>query len=207
MCDCCNETEASVAFFDTLAETWDSMHDLGALGVRLDAGIKRFGVGRNEHILDVGCGTGNVTAALLRTLSPAGKITAVDISPRMIEIARSKTDNPRIRWIQGPIEHLDPSRESFDRIICFSVWPHLADPAAAARSFHRMLAPGGALHIWHLISRQAVNKIHSEASKAVHDHQLSPAADTAALLEQAGFEVKESQDDDTGYLVTARKAG
>ncbi|MBN1130173.1 MAG: hypothetical protein JXA71_14370, partial [Chitinispirillaceae bacterium] len=93
------------------------------------------------------------------------------------------------------------------RVVCFSVWPHLSDPAAAARSFHRMLTPGGALHIWHLISRQAVNKIHSGASEAVRDHLLAPATVTAELLGKGGFVVEETQDDDEGYLVTARKKG
>jgi ubiquinone/menaquinone biosynthesis C-methylase UbiE len=207
MCDCCASADRCVAFFDTLAETWDSMHDCAVLGACLDAGIKRFGIGPQEHIMDVGCGTGNLTAALLRALSPAGKITAVDLSSRMIEIARSKADDSRIRWILGPIEHLDPSHESFDRIICFSVWPHLADPFASAQLFHSMLAPGGALHIWHLISREAVNKIHSEASEAIHDHLLAPATQTARLLEQAGFTTEETQDDEAGYLVTGRKNG
>ena len=206
MCDCCEMADAHVAFFDTLAETWDSMHDLSVLGARLDEGLKRFGVGSQENVLDVGCGTGNLTAALLRYLSSAGKITAVDISPRMIEIARLKADDPRVRWILGPIEHLDPSRESFDRVICFSVWPHLADPVSAAQLLYRMLVSGGMLHLWHLISREAVNKIHSEASEAVRDHLLAPATQTAVLLEQSGFTVKETQDDDAGYLVTAQKA-
>jgi ubiquinone/menaquinone biosynthesis C-methylase UbiE len=206
MCDCCGMIDAQVAFFDTLAETWDSMHDLGVLGASLDKGLERFDVGSYENVLDVGCGTGNLTAALLRTISAAGKITAVDISPRMIGIARSKIDDPRVRWMLGPIEHLDLSGESLDRIICFSVWPHLTDPVCAARLFHRMLRSGGMLHIWHLISREAVNKIHSEAAETVHDHLLAPATDTAALLEQCGFTIKETQDDDAGYLVSAQKA-
>lgn len=206
MCECCDTADPCVAFFDALSESWDSMHDLGVLAACLDKGLIHFGIGPHENILDVGCGTGNLTAALLRRLSTAGKITAVDISPRMIEIARAKTDDPRIRWIQGPIEHLDPGRESFNRIICFSVWPHLAAPLSTAQSFHRMLAPGGMLHIWHLISREAVNKIHAEASEAVRDHLLAPATQTAALLEQCGFAVKETQDDDDGYLVSAQKA-
>lgn len=202
-----NGEDKNVLFFNTLAETWDSMHDLPTLEVKFDSGIKRFGISPDESILDVGCGTGNLTAALLRALSPAGKITAVDISARMIEIARTKLDDPRIRWIIGPIERLDPLGESFDRIVCFSVWPHLVDPVAAARLFYQMLPAGGMLYIWHLISREAVNKIHSGASEAVCDHLLAPATDTAALLEKAGFSIVEKQDDEEGYLVTARKDG
>lgn len=205
MGDGCHTT--GIAFFDHLAGTWDSLHDLTRLGTQLDAGIKRFGIKPDETILDVGCGTGNLTAALLRALSPKGSIAAIDLSSRMIEAAQAKVTDGRVRWLCGAVENLDVSPESFDRVICFSVWPHLVNAQQAAALFNRLLRQGGKLHIWHLISRQMVNKIHSQASEAVHDHLLSPAADTAALLEHARFIIEETQDDDNGYLVTARKDG
>jgi len=46
-----------------------------------------MGVNPDETVLDVGCGTGNLTGALLARLSATGRVIAVDISPRMIEVA------------------------------------------------------------------------------------------------------------------------
>ena len=205
MCECCQQSSA--AFFDTLAGTWDSMHDLAALAAQLDAGLETFGVKPGETVLDAGCGTGNLTAALLRRLSGGGKVVAVDISGRMIEHARAKTNDGRVSWVCGAVEGLDPVSWRFDRVICFSVWPHLEEPAAAARLFRELLRPGGKLHIWHVISRESVNRIHSQASGTVNGHLLAPANETAALLKQAGFIVEETRDDEAGYLVTARKPG
>ena len=203
MCECCQE--ASIAFFDAMAPEWDSREDLESLNANLDKALKLFCLGPHEHILEVGCGTGNLTAAILRVLSPCGKITAVDISGRMVEIARAKIPDARVCWIHDAVEHLAPSPERFDRIFCCAVWPHLTNPGLAAGLFRQMLNPGGRLHVWHLISREAVNTIHADASAAVSNHLLAPASETAALLEQTGFAIEKTRDDNEGYLVTGRK--
>ncbi|OGJ87374.1 MAG: hypothetical protein A2268_14570 [Candidatus Raymondbacteria bacterium RifOxyA12_full_50_37] len=203
MCECCQKE--STAFFDSIASKWDSWEDLATLPAKLDAELARFGIQPDDHVLDVGCGTGNLTAAILRQVSAQGKVTAIDMSDRMIAIAQSKIRDPRVTWLCDAVEHLDNDTGPFDRIICYSVWPHLTNPRKAAAVFLNLLKPGGALDIWHLISRDAVNKIHSEASEAVRDHILQPAAKTGDLLAQTGFIVDKMVDSDTRYLVSARK--
>jgi len=203
MCECCQSSSA--AFFDSLALKWDSFHDLKVLGAQLDSGLDKFGVAPDEHVLDVGCGTGNLTSAIIRRLDSMGRVTAVDVSQVMIEKARSKVDDTRITWHCDAVGNLDFPPATFDRIICYSVWPHLTDAKQIGAIFLKWLKPGGKLHIWHTISRNAVNKIHSEASAAVNDHLLAPAEQTASLLEQAGYFIEEKRDDEDGYLVTGRR--
>ena len=203
MSDCCQLKNAE--YFDSIADKWDSWEDLESLQVRFDNGLKRFGLRPDEHVLDVGCGTGNLTAAILRQLSQAGRITAVDISSRMIEIAQTKVKDSHVRWICDSVEHMVTFENVFDRVICYSVWPHLMNHGMVARLIQSMLKPGGKLHVWHLKSREAINKTHTKASEAISNHLLAPASQTAALLEQSGFIVEETLDDDSGYLVSARK--
>jgi demethylmenaquinone methyltransferase/2-methoxy-6-polyprenyl-1,4-benzoquinol methylase len=203
---CKHGQPSNIAFFDSLALKWDDFHDLKALALQIDAGLECFGIKSDEHILDVGCGTGNLTAALLRRLSSDGKITAVDLSVVMIEKAKSKINDSRVNWICSQIDKFNVVPESFDRIICYSVWPHLENKDESLLLFKKWLKPGGMLHIWHTISREMVNKIHSEASAAVQNHLLAPVSETVQLLEQSGFSVKAKQDDLNGYLVTAHKA-
>jgi len=206
MCECCqSDYSASSAFFDSIAEKWDSWEDLESLQKKFANALAGFGVRSDEHILDVGCGTGNLTGALLLKLSAHGRITAVDISPKMIEKAKSKVTDHRVEWVCCAVESLVGPKDLFDRIICYSVWPHLTDPESAVVVFKRMLKTNGMLHVWHLISRDAVNKIHAEADEAVSNHLLAPASQTAALLEQSGFFIEDMQDDADGYLVTGRK--
>jgi demethylmenaquinone methyltransferase/2-methoxy-6-polyprenyl-1,4-benzoquinol methylase len=193
------------AFFDGLAAVWDGMDDLDRLVERLAAGLLALGVGRDESVLDVGCGTGNLAAALLRHLSPAGRVTGLDLSAVMLASARRKLADPRVTWIQGDLAQVALPAGAFDRAICFSVWPHLDDPALAARRLRGWLRPGGWLHVWHLISRAQVNAIHGSAAPVVQADLLAPAADTAALLRVGGFEVAETVDDAERYLVSARR--
>jgi len=140
-----------IAFFDAMADNWDSWDDLALLAKRMAAGLSHFGVKPHETVVDVGCGTGNLTTAILAALGGTGKVVAVDISPRMIEVARVKVRDARVTWHVGTAESLPVASASVDRIICFSVWPHLVDHQATLAEFARVLRPGGFLHIWHLI--------------------------------------------------------
>jgi ubiquinone/menaquinone biosynthesis C-methylase UbiE len=204
MCDCSQPTSAE--YFNSIATKWDSWEDLESLKIQFDNGLKRFGLLPDEHILDVGCGTGNLTAAILRQLSQTGRITAVDISNRMIEIAQAKVRDSRVQWICDSVENLTAVENVFDRVICYSVWPHLMNSGMVAQLFRNILKSRGKLHIWHLKSRETINKTHARASEAISNHLLAPASQTAALLEQSGFFIEETQDDTSGYLISTRKA-
>ena len=195
------------AFFDSIADKWDDWDDLQRLGKRLDDGLAQWAVAPNETVVDVGCGTGSLTLALLRRLGPQGRVIAVDLSSRMVNAARRKTNDERVTWIVEAAEELSLAPCSAERIICFSVWPHFADPHAVLDQCWRVLKPRGSLHIWHLISRERVNEIHAGASPAVRSDVLVSAAQLAAMLSSRGFDVYETVDALQRYIVSARKAG
>lgn len=199
--------DPKAAFFDHIADKWDGWEDLPSLAAKLGAGLDEFGVGPNETVLDVGCGTGNLTLALLARLSPAGRVVAVDIAPRMVEEAGRKTRDPRVDWRVADVRSLPLADVSCDRAICFSVWPHIEDHGAAADELGRVLKPGGCLHVWHLSSREKITQVHASAGGPIQNDYLPPAADTAALLERHGFDVTTVIDDASRYLVTAVLAG
>lgn len=193
-------------FFTGLAAVWDAHQDAAALAGGLAAGLEELGVAADEAVLDVGCGTGNLSAALLARLGPHGRVVAFDFAPAMIEVARAKNrDDTRVRWLEADAERLPLAAASFDRIICFSVWPHLDDPAAAASELARVLRGGGRLHVWHLASKARINAIHAAASHAVQHDLLAPGSEVAAVLEAAGLTPVQVVDDDDRYLVSAVK--
>jgi demethylmenaquinone methyltransferase/2-methoxy-6-polyprenyl-1,4-benzoquinol methylase len=194
--------DSRCGYFDSIADQW---HDLPDLARRLDDGLSRFGIRHDEVVLDIGCGTGNLTLALLRRLGGAGRVVAIDISEKMLELAKSKIRDPRAAWYHAGVDRLPCAAESADRVMCYSVWPHFNDAEAAAREFRRVLRPGGLLHVWHLISRDEVNRIHQNADEAVQEDRLPPAGETGCLLTGLGFTVEEETDDESRYLVTARK--
>jgi demethylmenaquinone methyltransferase/2-methoxy-6-polyprenyl-1,4-benzoquinol methylase len=199
---------AKASYFDSIAGRWDRWEDLPSVAARLGAGLEEFGVGPDEIVIDVGCGTGNLTLALLARLSAAGRIIAVDMAARMIAEARRKVRDPRVDWRVADVRRLPLPNGACDRMICFSVWPHIDDPGAAVREAGRVLRPGGRLHIWHLASRQKINAVHASVDGPIRGDILAPAAETAVLLEQNGFVVETAIDDQDRYLITAsRPAG
>lgn len=92
---------------------------------------QRFGQFRSGHVLDVGCGPGDITVRFAHRY-PAAVITAIEGAQVMVELAKNRIEaealGPRVS-----VEHLylpDPGlfRRSFDALISNSLLHHLADP-------------------------------------------------------------------------------
>ena len=97
-------------------------------------------------LLDLGCGTGSITLAMAERMAKGGRVVGVDLSPRMIEIARTRA--PEHEWRIGDICQ-PPVEGQFDLIVCcFHTFQALEDEADLAHSFATaaaLLAPGGRL--------------------------------------------------------------
>ena len=106
--------------------------------------IRALGFVGTRSILDVGCGSGAWLPALARLND---RVVGVDPDDDVLDIARaasSDADNVEIRKM--PAESLDFDDGSFDLVICFTVLPYLAQPAAT-REMVRVLRPNGRLAV------------------------------------------------------------
>jgi 2-polyprenyl-3-methyl-5-hydroxy-6-metoxy-1,4-benzoquinol methylase len=94
------------------------------------------------EILDVGGGTGEVAAGLLRVTGPDARGTVVDFDPDSIAAARQ-------RGLDGVIARFEEfeTDRSFDLILMLNVIEHVADPAAMLRHARDLLSPTGLLWI------------------------------------------------------------
>lgn len=193
------------AFFDELAPRWEEMIDLPRVLAELRRGLDGLGIAASEAIGDIGCGTGVLAGELLARLGPAGRVEAVDLSPRMLEQARARLPDPRVRFHLADAAGLPLPARSLDRVICFSAWPHFDDPDRVIAQLRRVLRPGRPAHVWHVDSRQTINQIHAGAGEAVHRDLLEPAARLAGRFEAAGFSVLQTVDSEDAYLVTAAR--
>jgi len=104
--------------------------------------------GAGLRLLDLGCGTGASTAALLDA-APRAKVLAVDASSEMLAQATRKTWPPGVRFMQANVEELDRANITgpFDGIMAAYLLRNLADPDAALRRFHALLRPGAPLAV------------------------------------------------------------
>ena len=121
--------------FDRVAGTYARArpgYPAAALDWLLPAGARR--------VLDLGAGTGKLTASLLdRGL----EVTALEPSPQMLaELRRELGDRPRLRALEGSAESIPLADASVDAVLVAQAW-HWVDPARAVPEVARVLAPGG----------------------------------------------------------------
>jgi ubiquinone/menaquinone biosynthesis C-methylase UbiE len=196
--------ESRREFFDRIASQWDERVDLAQMARTLREGLTLLAVAPDAIVIDLGCGTGNLTRALLDHLGADGRVVAVDFSASMLCEAQRKVSDPRVQWTAADAAELPLADAKADRIICFSAWPHFPEPRRALAEARRVLRPGGELCIWHAKSRAAINEIHAHAGGAVEHDRLPPAQHLARLAEAAGLEPFEVVDDDRRYFIRAR---
>ncbi len=95
------------------------------------------------QVLEIGCGTGYFTRELQKT---GAAITAIDISPDLLEKARNEIGQPNITFkIENAYELNSLADNCFDTIVGSSVLHHL-EIEKALKQFHRVLKPGGSLY-------------------------------------------------------------
>jgi SAM-dependent methyltransferase len=101
--------------------------------------LVREGDLRGRRVLEVGCGTGVLTAALAERT--AGRVWAVDAEPAMVEIARARL--PKSAAVRvGRAEEL-PFRDGWFERAVMRLVVHLVDRAQALPELSRVLAPDG----------------------------------------------------------------
>jgi len=175
--------------FDSIAPRYDLLNHL--LSVNVDRlwwrrMARRFQpvLARPESaILDVCCGTGDSTLALLK-LRPGGArpILAIDFALTMLQRAASKfaalpigregqrTEAPRAVPIEADALHLPLRNASLDLIVTAFGFRNLANYDAGLNEFHRALKPGGQLGILEFSQPEGI----IGAAYGVYFHRLLP---------------------------------
>lgn len=158
-----------------------------------------------ERVLDVGCGTGDVTLAAARRVGPGGAVYGIDAAPEMIDVARSKARRRGlpVEFMVEPVEALSFANGSFDVVVSSLMMHHLPGELRrrALAEVRRVLRPGGRVVIVDLqaMSRSPrpwepgwlVTRLHKMRISTPAEVRASIEA-RAALLREAGFHAVES---------------
>jgi len=143
-------------FGETYANQYDLLYadkDYEAECNLLEEAFQRYGQGKVETILDLGCGTGNHAIPLARR---GYHVTGVDLSTEMLRVARQKSTEVgvTINWAEGDIRTLQVGGPFDAGLFVFAVLGYLlpnADVMAALANARRHIRTGGllAFDVWH----------------------------------------------------------
>lgn len=175
--------------FDAVAESYDRERPSYPPAL-VEEVCAAAGLGRGSPVLEVGCGTGKLTEALVeRGLS----VDAVDPGANMIAFARRRTGD-RVRFHLGRFEDVDLPDTAFDAVFSATAF-HWVDPSVGWAKAARLLRPGGMLALLMYITYldeetgendEAVHEVFERHLPAHEDWIRRPLRDIGAL--RAGFD-------------------
>jgi SAM-dependent methyltransferase len=124
------------------------------------SGLERFGSGwtkafeypsfmallpdvAGSRVLDLGCGAGRLARHLAEL--GAAEVIGVDLSARMLELARAECSHPRVSYLRESIEGAAFPLDRFDLVVSSLAFHYVGDYQGLARRIAGWLAPGGVL--------------------------------------------------------------
>ncbi|AFQ44606.1 bifunctional demethylmenaquinone methyltransferase/2-methoxy-6-polyprenyl-1,4-benzoquinol methylase UbiE [Desulfosporosinus meridiei] len=136
--------------FNSIAPRYDLMNTLMSLG--MDKGWRRLAVQKvgampGMNILDVCCGTGQLSFELGQAVGSDGNVTGLDFSQKMLEVAerslQQTSNTAHIRFIQGNAMELPFPDNSFDGVTVGWGLRNLPDLRQGLKEMIRTVKPGG----------------------------------------------------------------
>jgi SAM-dependent methyltransferase len=130
-------------------------------------------------LLDIGCGTGAMSARLARW----GRVVSADFSPLALKFSRKRG----LKHLVGAdAMRLPFASETFDALIAMDMLEHLPDDRAALCEFHRVLKPGGCV----VATVPAYPHLWSEHDIALMHHRRYRRHEVAERFRAAGFRLE-----------------
>lgn len=184
------------AFFDSLADSWDK--GMVKIQWKIDKILGIAEATEGKTVLDVACGTGVLIPDYLRR--NVKKCVAVDISEKMVEIAKSKFgEHGNVEFLCADAEQYDFS-EMFDCVVIYNAFPHFADRERLFENLSKCLKTGGRITVAHGMSREALMNHHSGSAEKVST--FLPEAENLAEIMKAYFNTDTIISTDELYIVS-----
>jgi ubiquinone/menaquinone biosynthesis C-methylase UbiE len=145
---------------------------------------------RTERILDLGCGTGRFTEALAVRFD--ADVIGIDPSKKMLEQARSKPSDARIRYELGRGEAIPLPDNSVDLIFISMIFHHFDNPTLAVRECRRVLRDGATAFL-RASTRERISSYpyvdFFPESRAILEECLATNTFVREVFEAAGFQM------------------
>ena len=154
--------------------------------------LELAGLRGDEKVLDVGCGAGHLDLMLAELLAE-GAVCAIDIAPKMIEVATRKAKERRygIDYRVGSSISLPYQDEAFDVAFTCLIYHHLTykSKEETLREIYRVLRPGGE-YISCEFGAFPQDIFHRAFLRFTRDSGILHGLHPDRLIEQSGFKVQ-----------------
>jgi MPBQ/MSBQ methyltransferase len=159
--------------------------------------VAKMALGRDMHVLDVGCGIGGASRYLASTIGC--RVTGIDLTPEFIEAARDLSRRTglgdKISYQVASALAMPVADASFDAAITLHVAMNIQDRDGLYREVARVLKPGAPFCIYDVMKGETDGLLYPVpwAETAETSHLVTPA-EMQALLGRAGFTVEQVED-------------
>jgi ubiquinone/menaquinone biosynthesis C-methylase UbiE len=182
--------ENLIDYFDRRASSWDEMLNYDEKTSQVSEVVSWFGLVEGDWVLDVGTGTGILLPLIRRAIGQKGMLIGFDFSFKMLEKAKLRESFGEKLLLASTAESIPLRSALFDRITCFSAFPHFTDKAKALLEMVRVLKRGGVLFIAHLKSVEELNRFHQSLGGPVANDLLPYPERVKKMMTHAGlFEI------------------
>ena len=178
------------SLFDSIAPSYDRLNHLLSFGLdRLwwTRAARRFRdvlARPDARIVDICCGTGDMTNALLALRpSDAEPITGLDFSAGMLGGARRKYASANARWVEGDAMHLPCADGTLDLVTSAFGFRNLSNYTEGLREIARVLKPGGHIGILECNQPEGLNG----AFYNLYFHHILPVIGGALSGDRAAY--------------------
>jgi ubiquinone/menaquinone biosynthesis C-methylase UbiE len=120
------------------------------IGELTEAVLARAALSEGMNVLDVGCGTGDVSILAAAFVGPGGNVLGTDQSVESITLARQRVEYARLCNVGFEVDTLEDQKQTgpFDALIGRLILMYMSDPTAILLKLVKLVRPGG-LVIFH----------------------------------------------------------
>ena len=182
-------------FFNNLSSTWDEHNTC-----KIDIVFEVINLKENDVVLDVGCGTGILDKRI--NYITRSKVVGLDISDKMLEVAKKKNDIDDIIYINQSF--YDYNEGGFDKIIIYNAYPHFVLLEEFKEALYRNLKKEGLFLICHSLSRERLNEHHKYLSKDISRDLFDVNKESSFYADLFDI-IKAYEDDDCFYILGMKR--